>query len=27
VDWRTSSSPLVLFTSSNTFLNFSYVRF
>jgi len=27
VDWRTSSSPLVFFTSTNTFLNFSYVRF
>lgn len=27
VDWRTSSAPLVFFTSSNTFLNFSFVRF
>ena len=27
VDWRTSSAPLVFFTSTNSFLNFSYVRF
>lgn len=27
VDWRTSSAPLVFFTSSNSFLNFSFVRF